>query len=317
MQLNGTSLVDRHNRPTVIQKVALRAFFINDGEYYDPFQVSGVAIFTKASNQTPSSLLDTQTGLLSSSILSSLPLMNFAPSAKDAGAALNPTSYNPSTDPSSLSGVYRVKKGEYICVLDGTQGQSGVYNYHGSALEVENTTSTVNDYIDVWTIKFNNNSNFQTLINDFHLYSDTFFASTQPLIFTTSNRLVNKHLTLSSTTNLKITTNVTIENKDVDESVKNIFKDSSITSAMVQIDKVNEDSVSLPARVTVSSYSDTSSTIDVTSDNTIVLSFDTTKLATHANVAQFGGLTGTYLATAKYTLLNETVITPPYYFTIS
>ncbi len=36
MQLNGVTVVDRHNRPTVIQKVDLRAFFINDGEYYDP-----------------------------------------------------------------------------------------------------------------------------------------------------------------------------------------------------------------------------------------------------------------------------------------
>ncbi len=42
MQLNGTAVVDRHNRPTVIQKVALRAFFINDGEYYDPNDISGV-----------------------------------------------------------------------------------------------------------------------------------------------------------------------------------------------------------------------------------------------------------------------------------
>ena len=143
------------------------------------------------------------------------------------------------------------------------------------------------------------------------------FSTTQPILLTTRNKLINKHLTLSSIENLKVTTEVTIQNKDIDESIKNIFKDSAITSAMMKIEKVNEDSTTLPAHVTVSGFSDTAALVDVTSDNTMVLNFDTTKLATHANVADFGGLTGTYRATVKYTLLNETIISPPYYFTIS
>ena len=317
MKLNGIGIVDRHNRPTVIQKVALRAFFVNDGEYYDPFSISGVTLFTKASNESPSSILETSSGLLKTDLDTTLIKMNFAPSAKDAGAALDPSSYQPATDVSSLSGVYRVKQGEYVCVLDGTQNQSGVYSFYGSDVIVKNTADAVTDYIDVWTVKFNENSNFQALINGFHLYSDTFFATTQPLIFTASNRLVNKHLTLSSIQDLKITTEVTIANKDVDDSIKNIFKDSAITSAMLQIDKVNEGSVSLPARVNVSSYDDTTSTVDVTSDNTIIFRFDTTTLTTHPSIAQFGGVVGTYLVTAKYTLLDQTIITKPYYFTIS
>jgi hypothetical protein len=315
MQLNETAVVDRHNRPTVLQKVALRTFFINDGEYYDPYDISGVTIFSKYSNTSPSSVLSDN--LIASSVPSSLILMHFTASANDAGAALDPTSYNPATDPNCLSGIFRVAQGEYMVILDGTQDISGVYNLHGSSLTVANAASAVNDYIDAWTIKFAAASDYQTLINDFHLYNDTFFSITQPLIITAQNRLINKHLTLNSIENLKITTELTIGNKDIDESVKNIFKDSVITSPQIKIEKVNEDTVSLPATVTVSGYSDTSSLIDVTSDNTVLFRFDTTTLASHGSVADFGGLTGTYRLVLKYNILNETIITPPYYFTIS
>ena len=314
MQLNETKLVDRHNRPTVLQKVALRAFFINDGEYYDPADISGVTIFNEESNFTPSTIISGN--LISPDIEEATILMNFGASANDSGAALNPTSYVPA-DASSLSGVYRVSKGEYVCVLDGTQGLSGAYNFHGSSLSIRNGASSVANYIDCWTVKFADGSDYQTIINNFSLFNDTFFSVTQPVILETRNKLLNKHLTLSPIENLKITTSVTIQNNDLDDSIKNIFKDSAITSGMVQIEKMNEDSTTLPSHVTVSSFNETSSLVDVTSDNTLIFNFDTTKLATHPSVAQFAGLTGTYRITAKYTLLNETIVTMPYYFTVS
>lgn len=316
MQLNEVSLVDRHNRPTVLQKVALRAFFINDGEFYDPYDISGVTIFNRSSNLTPSSVLSNN--LIASSVTSDLIKMHFAPSGTNVNPpGMDVTSYNPGTDIASTSGVYRVKAGEYICVLDGTQDTSGFYDFYGSSVVVANTASAVGDYIDCWTIKFSQNSDYTTFVNDVHLYDDTFFVVTQPVILSTSNRLVNKHITLSSIENLKVTTEITIQNKDIDASVKNIFKNSAITSAMMKIEKINEDSVALPAHVEVSGYSDTSSLVDITSDNTIILNFNTQNLATHPNVASFGGLTGAYRVTVKYTLLNETIITQPYYFTIS
>ena len=317
MQLNGVTVVDRHNRPTVIQKVALRAFFINDGQYYDPYDISGVTIFQKASNFTPSTVLGSD-NRISNSVPASIIKMHFTPSGDDDGTAgQDPSGYNPETDIRATSGVYRVSKGEYMVILDGTQTTSGVYDFHGSSLTVENTASAVNDYIDCWTIQFAQGSLYQTIINDFHLYDDTFFSITQPLLLASRNKLINRNIVLSSIEDLKVTTEITIQNKDIDQSVKNIFKDSAITNAMMKIEKVNEDSTTLPAHVTVSGFSDTSALIDVTSDNTMILNFDTTNLATHANVADFGGLTGTYRAIVKYTLLNETILSPPYYFTIS
>jgi len=310
MQLNGTSVVDRNNRPTVLQKVGLRAFFINDGVYVDPYDISAVTIFDKSANFTPSTILDDN--LIASGIDASIVRMNYAPSGD-----MSPSNYNPDTDITSTSGVYRVKEGEYIVVLDGTQDISGVYNLHGSSVLVPNSASAVKDYIDVWTVMLAEGSTYQSLINDFHLYDDTFFVVTEPLLLTASNKLINKHVTLGSKENIKIATEVTINNKTIDSSVENLFRDSAVVSPQIKIEKLNEGTETLPAHVEVSGFSDTSALIDVTSDNTMVLNFDTTTLATHPNVADFGGLVGQYRITAKYTLLNELIVTPPLYFTLS
>ena len=322
MQLNGVTVVDRHNRPTVIQKVALRAFFVNDGEYYDPYDISGVTVFNQTANLSPSSVLSGN--VISPGVVASSILMQFGASANQNGTpGLDPSCYKPATDAASLSGIYRTARGQYMCVLDGTQTQQGKYTFHGSSvnpllpLVITNGASSVSNYIDCWTIRFAEGSDDQTLINDFQLYNDTFFATTQPVILAASNKLVNKHITLDSIENLKVTTDITIQNRDLDDSIKNIFKDSAITSAMMKIEKVNEDAVSLPSHVTVSGYSDTSALIDITSDNTIIFKFDTTTLASHPSVANFAGLTGTYRLVVKYNLINETIVSVPYYFTVS
>ena len=316
MQLNGTSVVDRNNRPTVLQKVGLRAFFINDGVYVDPYEISAVTVFDKSANFTPSTILDDN--LIASGIDSSIVRMNFAPSGVGAGRrGEDPTSYNPGSDITSTSAVYRIKEGEYIVVLDGTQNTSGVYNLNGSSVVVANTASGVKDYIDVWTVKLAEGSTYQSLVNDFHLYDDTFFVVTEPLLLTASNKLINKHVTLGSGENLKVATEITINNKTIDSLVTDLFRNSAVINAQMKIEKLNEGTETLPAHVDVSGYSDTSALIDITSDNTMVLNFDTTTLATHANVADFGGLVGQYRLTVKYTLLNELIVTPPLYFTIS
>ncbi len=310
MQLNGTSVVDRNNRPTVLQKVGLRAFFINDGVYVDPYDISAVTIFDKSANFTPSTILDDN--LIASGIDTSIVRMNFTPSGD-----MSPSNYLPGRDIASTSGVYRVKEGEFIVVLDGTQDISGVYNLHGDSTVIPNTASAVRDYIDVWTVMLSEGSTYQSLINDFHLYDDTFFVVTEPLLLTASNKLINKHVTLGSKENIKVATEVTINNKTIDSSVENLFRDSAVVSPKIKIEKLNEGTETLPAHVEVSGFSDTSSLIDVTSDNTMVLNFDTTTLATHPNVADFGGLVGQYRLTVKYNLLNELIVTPPLYFTIS
>lgn len=317
MQLNGVSLVDRNSRPGVLQKVALRTFFVNNGEYFDPYDISGVTIFDRLANISPSTVIDTSTGLITAGLPSSLILMHFGASANDSGAALAPSSYNPTGNVASTSGIYRVAKGEYVCVLDGTINLSGYYNLNGSGFAMRNGASAASDYFDIWTVKMVSNSDYQAMANEFSLYRDTIFTYTEPLLLTASNRLINKHIRLDSIVDLQVTTDVNIGNRTIDESFRNVFKDAAITSAMFKIEKINEDTMTLPSRVEVSSFATTSGLVDVTDGNTLVLLFDTTKLATHPSVAYFGGLTGTYCLTCKYNLLNQTIVTQPMYFIIS
>ena len=315
MQLNGNLIVDRHNRPNTLQPVALRAFFVNDGIYQDPVDISGVTIFREENNFPPSSVLDSD-GLLASSLASDKILMHFGASANDAGAALNPTSYVPA-DTSSLSGIYRVSTGEYIVVLDGSRNVSGDYGFHGSSVLTTNTASSVANYIDVWTVQLAEDSYYQSIINDFTLHQDKFFAITEPLLLKTTNKLQNKKIVFGSKVDLKISTEVSLENRSISEAVHNIFKDSVITSAMVDIKKLNE-SPNLGSHITVSSYSDTSSLIDVTADNTIILNWDTEDLKTHSatTAGTMGSLTGPYALQVKYSVLNQTIVTPLMHFMV-
>jgi len=316
MLLNGVELVDRHNRPGVNQRVGLRMFFINDGQFTDPNSISSVSIFQKDKNVSPSTILN-GSGLIATGVYGDI-LMHFQASSplgmpgegRVAGSALAATAYEPGE---AASGIYRVKTGEYIAVLDGTLDLSGHFN--GSALA--NAVSAIGDYIDVWTVRNVGSSNYTTYIRDVSLHDNTFIAITEPLIIKMHNRLTNKHVDLGSTVNLKVETTVAIENRNIDEAARNIFKDSVITSAMFQIIKLN-DNQALAGHLTVSAYSDTSATVDITSDNTLLFNWNTNDLKTMASVAtgESGALLGPYALRVKYTVLNETIVTPLMHFIV-
>ena len=319
MQLNGNPVVDRHNRPNTLQPVALRAFFVNDGVYQDPVDISGVTIFKEQNNMPPSSVLGSD-GLIATTLTEDQILMHFGASATSetsAGAALNSSYYAPDSQVSSLSGIYRVGTGEYVVVLDGSRNVSGDYSFHGSSILTTNTASSIGNYIDVWTVQFAAGSAYQSIVNNFSLYKDKFFAITEPLLLKTTNKLQNKKIVFGSKVDLKVSTEVSLENKSISEAVHNIFKDSVVTSAMVDIKKLN-DSPNLGSQVTVSSYSDTSALVDITSDNTIILNWNTEDLKTHSatSAGTMGSLTGAYAMQVKYTVLNQTIVTPLMHFMV-
>lgn len=302
MLINGYTVYDRHNRPSVLQPVALRAFFINNGQFQDPYEISSVTIFTLSDNTSPSTIL-TSANLLNASIASGVVKMGFANSATlISNSAFSTSNYTPAT---TASGIYKLGVGEYAVVLNGQVSLSG--QYEGTT--IKNTASAVNDYIDVWTVRWVQNSDWEIFVNDFRLYRDSIFTTTEPLLLTTTNKLSNKHIKLGSKVDLKVTTEVNIANKNITRNIKNIFEDAAITSAQMQIVKLNDD-YTLPARVTVSSYTDTSSIIDVTGDNTLVFNWDTNNLYTLPAVTAgtFGPLTGTYAIQVKYGILNQTIV---------
>jgi hypothetical protein len=319
VQINNTVVVDRGNRPNMTQRVGLRTYFINDGAYVDPYEISGVSIFHKSSTLTPNSVLG------ANNTITSEPLMQFGASGatRPVGAGdsdnFDVTKYNPAT---TASGIYRIKQGEYVVVFDQTLALSGWDNVN-SVQVAASAASTVGDYVDMWTVKLAEASNYQVFTNNFTLNEDTFFTFTEPLLLTTSNKLMNKHVRLGEKVDLKISTETTIQNQDIQHSVQNIFKESVITSATMEVRKVNQD-LHFDGPFTVLSFADTAATasnqpVTITQDNTLILNWDTDliKNAVSFQNGTFGSLTGTYSVQAKYTLLNELIISPLFYLTVS
>jgi hypothetical protein len=319
MQVNNTTVVDRGNRPNLTQRVGLRTYFINDGAYIDPYEISGVSVFAESATLSPNSVL-------SNGLVTSVPDMQFGASGatRPVGAvdssSFDVSNYVPSV---TASGIYRIKQGEYVVVLDQTLGLSGVFGGYGGTVVQAATASSVGDYVDMWTVKLAEASDYQVFTNKFTLNEDTFFTFTEPLLLTTSNKLMNKHVRLGEKVDLKLSTETTIQNEDIQHSVQNIFKESVITSATVEIRKVNQD-LHFDGPFTVSSFAETEATstvqpVTITQDNTIILNWDTTSLKNLDSFQNgtFGSLTGTYSVQAKYTLLNELIISPLFYLTVS
>lgn len=304
MLLNGYNVVERGNRPSVLSRVGLRSIFNSDGALQDPYSISSVSIFWLTDNTSPSTVLGSD-GLLDTSLASAVIKMNFG-TVQDASA------YTPG---STASGIYKLGTGQYEVVLDGTVSLSG--NYNGNT--VANTASGAGAYIDVWTVKWLANSPWEIFINEFSLNDDTLFVTTEPLLLTTSHKLFPKRVKMGSKIDLKVSTEVQVANKNITPEIKNIFKDSVITSAQMMITKLNEGDTDLPSVVVVSSYADSTNYVDVTSDNTIILNFDTNVLYTHPRLIDgtLGPITGTYIVHVKYNILNQTIVSERLVFLIN
>lgn len=312
MYINNYSVNTRHNRPTVSGRTALITYFFNDGQYIDPDAISSVTIFKASDNYYPSSVVGSNNQIKPDA--SSLVLMNYSNSSSDTtDPVFDASNY---TAGSTASGIYRLRQGVYAVILD-TNVLSGVYNLSGSTL-VENQVNLSQDYIDVWTIVPTAGSDLDTVINKFRLNYDTFFTTTEPLLFKVATRMTNRALVLGSKIDLKFTNEFTLENTNIDNSMINLFKDSLILNPSVEIYKENVDR-NLPSRVTVSSFAQTSAVCDITSDNTIIFNWDTDDLKTHPQLIAglLGSPTGTYSVRVKFDVLNQTFYSNIYSFTVS
>lgn len=308
MQINGNQVTTRHERPTVLGPTALLLYFINDGQYTDPYEISGVSIFAASNNQFPSSVI-TSGGEIKNSVSSQV-LMHFSnDNARTSSSSFDASNYVPTGESPDASGIYKLSTGKYACVLN-TTGilPSGVFNLSGSNT-IANKVSATGDYIDVWTVRRVAGSDLDTIVHDFTLNEDRFFGVTEPLLFRVATRLENNFLVLGSKVDLKFTNEFTLENANIDRSIINLFKQSLVTDPMLEIYKKNQDR-NLDARVEVSGYSATSGLMDTTSENTVIFTFDTEDLKTHPKLLDgtLGSMTGTYVARLKFTALNQTIV---------
>lgn len=313
MLINDIPVNERHSNPPVLSKTALRMFFIQDGSYFDPYEISSVSIFKSSTNFDPSSILNNEE-LISSSV-SSFILMNFSNSSADPNdQSFNPIGYEGVGEPN----IYKLRTGEYAVILDQTVNQEGRLNLFNTLQTIDNAVSNVGDFIDVWTVKMVEGSEFETIINYFTLTRGNFFSITEPIMFRTRNKLLNNSIILGSKVDVKISTELTIENPNLSEEIRNVIKNSVIKNPALEIYKINEESSNLPARVTVSSFSQTSSLATTTAGDTIVFTWDTDALKTHpeALLGNFAGIKGIYAIQAKYSILNERILTPLMHLTV-
>ena len=305
MKINGYQVTTRHERPTVLGPTALIMYFINDGQYADPYAISGVSIFAASDNQSPSSVVNSD-GEIKPSVSGNV-LMHFANSATvTTDSAYDPSNFSATTD---SSGIYKLATGKYACVLNDVDNLPySRFNLSGD-VQISNRVSATGDYIDVWTVLRNAGSDLDAIINEFTLTEDRFFGVTEPLLFRVATRLENNHLVLGSKVDLKFTNEFTLENANIDSSIVNLFRQSLITDPMLEIYKKNQDR-NLDARVEVSGYAATSGLMDTTSEDTVIFTFDTEALKTHPRLLDgtLGSMTGTYVARLKFTALNQTII---------
>lgn len=311
MLINNINVNNRQDNPPVLSKVGLRVLFMQDGQYFDPYQISAVSIFKESLTFAPSSILDTEE-LISSSV-SSYILMNFSnPSPFTSHESFNPSSYTGLGE----SKIYRLNLGEYVAVLDQVEDQSGTINLWGSNQTIANAVSNIGDYVDVWTVKMFAESKLETIFNYFTLTRGNIQTITEPIMFRTRNRLLNNVIQLGSKVDIKIATDLTIES-NLNEEVKNTVRNSVIRSASVEISKLNNE-INVPAKVTVSSFSDTEALTRITSNDTIVFTWDTDLIKTHeeALAGNLGSIKGVYTIQAKYNLFNERIVTPLMHLTV-
>ena len=322
---NNIIVSERNQRPSFNGKTILRAYFMRDGEYVslDNSSVSSVMLFKKEANTSPSSILDADTGLVTDAAaataiwrwtLGGWQLYEEAPEVYPFPDFLPESSYTGTIGPDT-SGIFKVNEGRLAVILDGTLDGSCLRRDMSligaaSALSGEPAAS----YIDVWTVKLCAGCEWTTFINDTQFFQNNAVILTEPLLLRTKERLYNKKLELGSIQKLKIGTEVIIENKNIDDSIKNVLKDGLITSGSIEILKHNTDN-NLPSWVTVVGHSNTAGLVEITQDNTFLYLFDTNVL-TSGSISNLGSGTGTYSVQVKYNVLDETILSPLMYFTI-
>jgi hypothetical protein len=314
MKLNGVEVVERHNRPGTLNRVLLRANFISNGAYKDPYDISAVTLHTRAANTAPSSILVASSQVVDEEYLSGTSLkFRWSPSGTVGTVAdcLDPNQY--AAGGASTSSIFKLDTGQFVVVLDGIS-RTSVRSQDINESFIVNTASGAGTYIDVWTVKMTEDSDWQVIINNVELFQDNLVITTEPIMVRTKNKLIPNEVRLGEVVDLKVTTEVNVMNKNIDQTIKNTFTQSLVDEPKFLIKKHNEDS-NLPSWVDVSGFEDTSGFITTTSDNTMVMSFDTSVLTSGA-ITNLGAGRGTYSVEAKYNVLSETIISPMMYFTV-
>tara|TARA_R100000458_G_scaffold1977_4_gene1658 strand:- start:4116 stop:5111 length:996 start_codon:yes stop_codon:yes gene_type:complete len=321
MKINNITVVPRKNRPTVLGKTALEFFYIKNGVYTDPYQVCSVVLVRdqtasstklgKIANGDPEVFIDYNTSSsryaqLASGIVSAVDCrwrnLDYAPDENDKYRfthVVNPVSsqfsvVNYGGDVSSASGIFRIKEGHFAVVLppDGLYVSStwnlpdgNEYTSSGNATQ---SASAAGVYFDIWTVVDSPGSAARTYINKVQLYNDTIMGVAEPLLVTSKNSLVQKYVNAGSKVNLKVRTEISLNDKDTSKDIRSIFNESVIQDAQMRVRMYSETD---GAWQVISDWDDVD---NITSSDTMIKS-------TTFNIV------GRYEVQVKYSLMDETI----------
>lgn len=282
---NNYQVTPRFNRPSATGQTLLEFHYIKGGEYFSPYAIQSVHIFKDTDNGSADNWLDLsssseQYGQVDSSHNSKV-VAYFQDEAFETTYTL------------SSNRIYKRRDGVYGIVL--MEGLTWRFPTDSAETIRTFTNAQVGKYWDIWTVRDTLESHPVTYIHSFELFEDTIVSLTEPLMVTTSQKLVQKYINKNSKTDLHITSTHTVNNTNITSDIKNIFNSAILSNAQIRIIHLKDDTTSGP------SYSETVPWTDagviINSDDTIIYNWDT----------EFVDL-GVYELQVKSTFLNQTIM---------
>ena len=320
---NGTTVINRGNRPSPTSPCKLDFFWVKEGSYTDPYQVCSVHIFPDTKFGTANQYVNLDTTSSDYGLVSSTDTNYLFHNYKRDGAG-NRIGFQGEVSACaaesaytgdlrySASSIFKVKTGHFAVILQ----PSAVY-FPASVTDFNmdmssNTASGTGNYLDIWTIKDVVGSKAQIYVNSFKLNSQSVVAVTEPMMVTPNNKLVQRYIEVGSKRNLQMKTELVVDNEPIRESLRNLLETGSLLqNQQFRIVKLNE-SPDLSSRVVIKDFGDTASTTNINANGTMSYLWDTANITPKYSDDILGGSRGVYEITAKYTILDETYLSPKF-----
>ena len=255
----------RFNRPSPTDRTLLEFMYLKNGTFADPTSVKSVHIFKDTNQGSADNWLNlsadsTEYGLVAASSNASA-LIVFSGTTQDEA------DYN--ATPSGV--VFKRSTGKYAVVLEDVIPWFDASTGAATTYYTSSTDLTAGKYWDIWTIV--DNATSSTYVHSFEFFNDNIISLTEPLMVTTSQKLVQKYLNKNSKVDLHITSTHTVNNTNITPEVKNIFNSTILDNAAIRIIKLKDDmTTGVPYEETLAW---TSTGVSVNSDDTIIYNWDT------------------------------------------
>jgi len=284
---NDKPVTLRFNRPSPTGKTLLEFQYLKGGTYTDPYEIVSVHIFKDSNLGDPSNWIDNVAdsatyGLVASSTETSAVCIF-------SGVTQVEGNYPGGTVTTNLkykrgTGKFGVVLNEGIIWVDPKDSSNRVF-----------TNQPAGDYWDIWTVRDIADGALTTFVHKFTLFSDSIISLTEPLMVTTTQRLVQKYINKNSKTDLHITSSHTVNNSNITPEVKSIFNNTILDNAAIRIIKLKDDTSTGTPYEEVLAW--TSTGVIVNSDDTIIYGWDTADQEV-----------GTYELQVSSTFLNQNVM---------